>query len=154
LVKAISSVLFCAWAYRLTRIALGVVFIAAGALKLSDVSGFAQTIGQFGLVPLPLVTFTAIFLPVLEVVAGIGLLFDVKGSLTAIAIMLAMFLVILWLGIVRDLEIDCGCFSREEQDAKDSLAQAFYRDILFAGMAMYLYLWRWRRGATRIRQPD
>ena len=91
----------------------------------------------------------ALGLPALEVVAGVGLILDFKGSLSVVAALLVMFAVVLWFGALQGLDIDCGCFSSSDLAEHDSLRQALYRDLIMLAMAAYLYLWRWRRRGSR-----
>jgi len=74
-----------------------------------------------------------------------GLIFAVRGSLSLILGLLLFILTVLWYGILKDLHIDCGCFSPEELQAQAGLWQAFYRDLTLIGGAIYLYLSRWVR---------
>ena len=133
------------WSYRLLRFALGGLFIYSGAVKLADVKGFAAMISQYQLVPDQLLAPVAFGLPAIELAAGLCLLFEVPGALSAISGMLLMFITILWYGILKDLDIDCGCFSTEELTGHDSLRQALYRDFVMVFVCGYLYLFRYRR---------
>lgn len=128
--------------YLILRLILGGLFVYAGILKISDPKAFAKVISQYNLVPESLLIIVAFGLPLLEIIAGAGLIFDIKGSLTAISAMIIMFIVVLWYGILNNLEIDCGCFSLEEQKTHDSLREAFYRDWVMLAGAMYLYFYR------------
>jgi uncharacterized membrane protein YphA (DoxX/SURF4 family) len=130
------------WAYRILRIIIGGVFVFSGALKIVDVKGFARMISQYELVPEQFLAPVAYGLPVFELVAGIGLIFDIPGALTAISGMLLMFIGILWYGILKNLDIDCGCFSTEELKGQDSLRKALYRDIVMVAICGYFYLYR------------
>ncbi len=47
-----------------------------------------------------------------------------------------MFIVVLWYGILNNLDIDCGCFSIDEQKTHDSLKEAFHRDWAMLGGAI------------------
>jgi len=129
------------WSYLLLRIAIGGIFIYSGAVKLLDVKGFARMISLYDLVPELLLAAVAIGLPSLELVAGIGILFEIPGALSAIFAMLLMFCSILWYGILKDLDIDCGCFSTAELKGQDSLRQALYRDFVMIAVCCYLYLY-------------
>jgi uncharacterized membrane protein YphA (DoxX/SURF4 family) len=71
-----------AWTYKLTRLILGCIFICAGSTKLLEPKTFTVLIEAYGIVPESLLMPVAIFLPALEVVAGIGLLFDIRGTLS------------------------------------------------------------------------
>src|SRR5512136_738352 len=64
------------WAYRILRITIGGVFVYAGAIKVMDVKGFARMVSQYGLVPDPFLAPVAWGLPVLELLAGLGLVFE------------------------------------------------------------------------------
>lgn len=133
------------WSYRLLRIVLGGIFIYSGAVKLMDVKGFARMISLYDLVPDQFLAPLAIGLPTVELIAGIGLLFEVPGALSAIFGMLLMFCTILWYGILKDLDIDCGCFSTEELAEQNSLRHALYRDFIMIAVCCYLYLYRFLR---------
>lgn len=133
------------WSYHLLRFALGGLFIYSGAVKLADVEGFAAMVSQYQLVPDRLLAPVAYGLPAIELVAGLGLLFELPGALSAITGMLFMFITILWYGILKDLDIDCGCFSTEELKGHDSLRQALYRDFVMVAVCGYLYLFRYLR---------
>lgn len=141
------------WSYRILRIAIAGVFIYSGALKLADVKGFANLVSQYQLVPEQLLAPVAFGLPAIELLAGIALLFEVPAALSAIFGMLLMFIFILWYGILKDLDIDCGCFSTEEIKGQDSLRLALYRDFAMVAVCLYLYTYRFlreRRGAAGI----
>jgi len=130
------------WPYRFVRWIIGVVFVWAGAVKLADPKGFAEIVSSYHLVPAPLLVPVAIGLPALEVLAGLGLMFDFRGSLSTIVALLLLFVGVLWFGILKDLHIDCGCFSSAELAEHDTLREAMYRDIAMIAAAGYLFWWR------------
>ena len=133
--------------YKIMRWILGGVFIYAGSLKLLAPEAFAALVGAYGIVPDGLLMFMAIILPALEVAAGIGLLFDIEGSLMAIAGLLVLFIAILGYGIWIGLDVDCGCFGPNdpEADAFHGLRQSFYRDlVMLAGIVFIFGLRRYR----------
>lgn len=131
------------WTYRVIRIGLALLFLYGGLTKLADPKAFARVISDYNLVPEGMLAVVAIGLPLLETVAGLGLVFDRRGSLGAIAGMLALFLFVLWYGILMDLSIDCGCFGFEELEGQKSLWSAFYRDLFLLGFVVpFLYLSR------------
>jgi uncharacterized membrane protein YphA (DoxX/SURF4 family) len=131
------------WLYCATRVLLGGIFIWAGGVKLINPRAFARTLSGWGLVPDELLVPVAIGLPVIEILAGLGLVFDIRGSLKAILGLLLMFLAVLGYGIMSNLNVDCGCFSAEELHAHSSLRIAFLRDLGLLGMAGYLLVWHW-----------
>ena len=132
------------WIYKLTRWILGCVFICAGSIKLLEPKTFVVLIEAYGIVPESLLMPMAIFLPALEVVAGIGLLFDIGGSLSVIAGLLGLFIAILGYGIWIGLDIDCGCFGPEdpESEAFHSLRISLYRDLIMLAGVAFLCGWR------------
>lgn len=133
------------WSYRLVRLLLAAVFIWAGATKLMDPRAFARLISGYGLVPESMLVPVAVGLPILELAAGIGLIFDVRGALSGITGLIALFLSVLGFGIFNNLDVDCGCFSLEELKARDGLWTAFCRDVGLLSMALYLFLRRTAR---------
>jgi len=142
----IGRLLSSLWLYRGVRIALSVLFIYGGVVKLLDPHAFARTLSAYDLVPDPLLPVVAIGLPVVELLAGLALVFDLKGSLATIAGLFVLFLAVLGYGILQNLDVDCGCFGAEELSKREGLRLAFYRDLALAGIVVpYLYVSRWMR---------
>lgn len=131
------------WIYRIIRWTLAGVFIWAGAVKLMAPKDFAKVIASYNLAPDYMLAPLAIGLPMLEIIAGIGLIFDIAFTLETVTGLLGLFIVVLWFGILKGLDIDCGCFSPNELKHHDELRRALYRDIVFMAMAVYLFVHRW-----------
>lgn len=134
------------WLHLLLRLALGGIFVYAGAVKLLDVRGFAVLISQYNLAPEWALGPLAVGLPILELAAGLGLLLDLRGSLTIVTALLLFFCGVLWFGVLQGLSVDCGCFSAEEHSAHDGLRQALVRDLVMLAAAAFLY---WHKRAHR-----
>lgn len=132
--------------YVVVRVGLAILFIYAGTIKLWDPKAFARIISHYGLVPEPLLPVVAIGLPVAEVLFGLALLFNLGAGLYGISGLVLLFVCVLGYGVHNDMNIDCGCFGPEELAAKNSLAHAFYRDLVFAGVVAFLF---WSRSARR-----
>lgn len=130
------------WPYRVVRIGLGLVFVAAGGIKLSDPKTFARVLSEWNLVSEGLLPVAAVGLPGLEFLAGWALVFDVRGSLETVSGMIVVFLGLLYYGILADLDIDCGCFTIDDLRGHATLWQAFYRDLGLLGTALFLFLCR------------
>jgi uncharacterized membrane protein YphA (DoxX/SURF4 family) len=143
-----SAVLLSPKLYLLVRIVLGLVFIYAGAAKLIDPKAFAKIIAQYDILPESLLAPFAVGLPAVELLAGIGLIFNVRGSFALIASLLVIFVLVLGYGVLNNMDIDCGCFSSEEINARNSLKEALFRDLLMIGAACYIYIYRRIKGAT------
>lgn len=136
------------WLYHGLRLSLACVFIYAGFIKLLDPRAFAHAIAQYDLIPEGLLPLVAVGLPALELLAGLGLIFEVRGSLTIIAILLLLFLVVLGYAVWHNLDIDCGCFTADELDAQRSVKIAFWRDLIMIGATLFIY-WRQRSRAPQ-----
>ena len=132
------------WIYKLTRWILGAVFIYAGSTKLMEPRTFSVLIEAYGIVPESLLLPVAIGLPFLEVIAGFGLLFDIRGSLALITGLLVLFMVILGYGIWMGLDVDCGCFGPEDPEAEafHGLRVSLFRDLVMMAGVIFIYGWR------------
>lgn len=138
------QVMSYSWPYRLIRIALACLFIYGGSVKLFAPKAFAATISNYNLVPDLLLPVVAIGLPLVEIIAGLALLFDRLWGLHLTSGLLVLFVFVLGYGVLGDLNVDCGCFSTEELDKQAGLRMAFYRDLILIGLvAPYLYLSRY-----------
>ncbi len=135
------------WSYLLARLALAGVFIAAGASKLGQVQDFAVVISGYGLAPQWALTPLAVGLPVLEIVAGLALIADLKGSLAVLTGLTLMFMAVLWHGVSMGLNIDCGCYAPgdPEAEAYHGLEQALLRDAGLLALALWCYWLRYKR---------
>ncbi len=136
--------------YTLSRWILGGIFIYAGSLKLLAPETLAVLIEAYGLVPESLLVPVSIALPALEVAAGMGLIFDIKGSLSMIAGLLALFIAILGYGIWMGLDVDCGCFGPDDPEAAafHGLRLSLYRDLIMMAGIAFIYGWRRYRAIT------
>ena len=145
------KIVFSIWPYRGVRIILAVIFLWAGVVKILDPDSFAIILEAYELLPNSWIMPVAVGLPALEILAAIGLLFDLRGSLVVVTGLLVLFLAILSYGIWLGLDIDCGCFGPgdPEGEAYKGLRPALYRDIVLLAGVAYLYVWRLRRSSSR-----
>ncbi len=135
------------WFYLFVRLAIALMFIYAGSLKLVDPKAFARIISHYDLLPEPLLPVVAIGLPAIEVLAGLALMFNMPAGLYGITGLLLLFVTILGYGVLNELDIDCGCFGPEELASRAGLAHAFYRDLVVMGAVAYLH---WYRRTQRV----
>jgi uncharacterized protein YjeT (DUF2065 family) len=145
---------FCVCLYHLLRLALGCLFVYAGLIKLLDPRAFAHAIAQFDLAPDQLLPVLAVGLPALELLAGVGLMFEVRGSLGVISGLLGLFLLALSYGVWMEMDIDCGCFTVEEVNAQTSVKTALVRDLFMAAALGFLFWWRRRTGRASNLNPE
>ncbi len=131
--------------YNLLRFSLGIIFLYSGISKMIEPEVFAVLIESYGILPEILVFPTSVLLIIMEIIAGAGLLFEIKWSLELLTGLLLLFIGVLTYGIILGLDIDCGCFGKEEPEYKayHGLRTALYRDIIMIAGIIYLYIWRY-----------
>jgi putative oxidoreductase len=98
----------------LVRIVLGALFVFAGATKAYDPGAFAIEIQRYNLLPWLPGALVSVYLPWLEIVAGMLLIvkkFE-QGTLLLISCLLLVFTFALASATFRGLDIDCGCFGK------------------------------------------
>ena len=126
----------------IARIALGLIFLAAGGLKIAHASDLAATITAFGFgLPPVLVAIAAIALPPFEVLLGVYL---IGGWLLPATSVVASALLALFIGVVasvvaRGLNVSCGCFG--SADTAPATWWTVVRDAVFLIPAIYLVWW-------------
>jgi len=132
--------------YKILKYFIAGVFIYSGITKLFALNEFAVIISAYGLIPESLTYMAAFVLSVAEVLAGILLIFDIKGGLSGITVMLILFIFVLIYGIHLGLNADCGCFGADDPEGKafSGLKAALIKDFIFLGIIAYLYWWRYK----------
>jgi putative oxidoreductase len=100
------------WLTLRVQIALGVIFVAAALTKIVDPPSFAHMIYNYRIVPAALVNISALLLPWVELMAGLGLVLGIwkSTSRTIIGALLVVFITAIALNLTRGNAIDCGCF--------------------------------------------
>lgn len=94
------------------RILIGGIFIYTAGPKLLRPDEFARLVNGYRLLHPDLVNLAGITLPWVELVAGVFLVIGLlpRSSALVIAGLLMLFMGAGLLGILRGLDIDCGCF--------------------------------------------
>jgi Predicted membrane protein len=138
----IISILLC-------RLVLAVVFIYAGIQKFLQPDVFFEEIEAYRLLPNAVAYFCAYFLPPLEIVVGIGILFraTMKWSALLIIVLNVVFIFAILSAWIRGLDIDCGCFGEsDELIANYSIyyAKIIMRDFLFIIMGAVIFSYKHR----------
>jgi uncharacterized membrane protein YphA (DoxX/SURF4 family) len=137
-----APLVFSARTYVVLRWMLCMVFLGSGFIKLMDLKAFATLIGDFGLLPERFHFPAALFFALAEMIAGSALVFDIRGSLGALAGLLLFFMGVLGYGVFMGFDMDCGCFGPSGIALFSGLEGSLYRDALFMAVIGYLYLWR------------
>jgi len=111
------------WLLLLFRVIVGGVFIWAGALKIADPLGFAQSIKNYQVVSPPLALLIAVVLPWVEVLSGAFLIIGVfkRSSALLISLLLIGFIGLVAFALARGIDTSCGCFGSLSRRADLSL---------------------------------
>lgn len=94
------------------RILLSGVFLLSGFMKVGDPLNFADRIHSFQILPDWAIHTVALGLPILEILIGVSIFIArFRGpALLSSIFLLILFSVGLLQGLIRGLEINCGCF--------------------------------------------
>jgi len=135
------------------RIVLGVVLLVAGALKITDLGQSAVAVKAYRLFPEPIqAEIVGYALPPLEMLLGTLLILGLftRVAATGAAVLMVAFTIGIISVWVRDISIDCGCFTAG--GALDSPVNPYdygreiLRDVLLLFVAAWLIVWprtRW-----------
>jgi len=122
-------------------LAVGVLFIVAGADKLRAPQDFADSIAGFAILPTTLVSLPALGLPPFEIACGALMLARRTCRVAALGLMLLsiMFFAALVSALARGLTLDCGCFGVGAPSRPRMWAESGLNILLFGG-ALIVYL--------------
>ena len=111
-----SSLLEHPWLTIRVQLAIGAIFVAAAIPKIADPPSFAHMIYNYRLVPGGLLNLAALWLPWVELLAGLALIVGVwrRGAALVIGLLLLTFIAAVAINLVRGHAIDCGCFDVRE----------------------------------------
>ena len=131
---------------------LGLAFLYASYHKIVSPAHFAKIIYGYYLFPDASINIIAIFLPFLELFAGLALILGVYPRSAALIIngMLLGFIVALGINLVRGQQFDCGCFAVGETGYTYTTGHLLIRDIIFFGLGLQvLFYGNYRRWCLR-----
>lgn len=135
---------------RVLAVALGGLFVYAGAIKIGDPGVLLADIEGYRLLPYPAAWVAALFLPPFEILCGIALWVPSWRRTAALILgaLMAAFTVALVSAWVRGLDISCGCFGKAESGESSNLGLLVLRDLaILAGLLMVWKLGDRRQGA-------
>ena len=97
---------------RVARIAMGLIFLGTGLLKLSNLQGFVDSLMGFGIFPDGWIPLLTLMVPLLEVGCGVLLII---GRGTGVGLLAGMMLLLGFSGVlvlarIQGIVVDCGCF--------------------------------------------
>ena len=144
-----SALLQNRWLSLAIRVSLGAVFVYSSWPKVFDPPAFAHLLWNYDLLPSFLINPIAIVLPWLELLAGVALIAGYwrRGAALMIGMMLAAFILALSIDLVRDIPVECGCFSvtpteRTHAELLAAMRLDILRDLGMLAMAFQVLLSR------------
>jgi putative oxidoreductase len=128
------------WFVLALRIALGIVFLAAGGLKVGHADVFASEIAGFQLLWHPLIAPLALLLPFLELMIGVYLVLGLFTRFAAwfAAAEMALFAGAIAAAVLRGISTSCGCFG--PSDTATTSWPEVGRDLGFAAAGIIIAL--------------
>lgn len=120
------------------RLYLGGLFIYASVYKIQYPAEFAEVIAGYQMIPYWLVNPMAVFMPWVELMAGVLLVAGVrsKSAVLAIGVMLLLFTMALGYVLIADIPIGCGCFTSLEEEVS---WRTVVRDLTWLAMAAHIF---------------
>jgi uncharacterized membrane protein YphA (DoxX/SURF4 family) len=100
------------WLVTAGRLVLGGVWLAAGALKITDLDASVRAVRAYRLLPEIAAQVVGAGLPVVEILLGLLLVVGacVRAAAAVSALLMLAFVVGIAAAWARGLRIDCGCF--------------------------------------------
>jgi len=132
----------------LLALAFGGLFIYAGLMKAWRPMIFLDDVRSFAILPDPYAALVALFLPWLEILAGLAVVTDVlrRGGLLLLNASLGVFLAAILLAWARGTDIRCGCFG-DSGGATSNYVELVVRDVVLLVVGLFL-AWACRRDCT------
>ena len=137
-------------AWRIVGLLVGAVFVFAGLTKIVDVQpfrfldpmDFARDIDNYKILPWPVSVQLALYLPWLEIICGLALIFRrlYSGALALLLALLLVFIGASFAAKARGIDITCGCFGH----VSDQLSFTWHMVLDLTIFAAIVALWRAR----------
>ena len=104
--------------WRLLDFIVAGIFIYAGAIKVLSPVRFASDIDNYKMLPWAIAVRFAFYLPWLEILCGLGLIFRFlyRGGLIILTGLTFIFIGTSVIAKARGLDITCGCFGHVSKD--------------------------------------
>jgi uncharacterized membrane protein YphA (DoxX/SURF4 family) len=130
----------------LARLVTGVVWIWAGAAKLTEPYAAVLAVRAYQILPPGIAELVGHLLPVLEIVVGVSLVLGVltRGAAVVSALLFVAFIIGISSAWARGLQIDCGCFGGGgfDPDAASRYPWEIARDTALLLASVFLVLVR------------
>ncbi len=121
------------------RLYLGIIFLLACYHKILHPYDFAVDIATYDILPLSLVNLMAITLPWIELSAGLLVILGLesRAGVLAMAGMMVVFCIAIYVALSKGLNMGCGCFASSEAEAAISW-KTLMRDLGWLIMCVYV----------------
>lgn len=152
MIKPIRNALQNDWLELVSRWILGLTFIYASYNKILFPADFAKIIYGYDLFPHALINLIAIILPFLQLVAAVALISGIypRSAVAIINILLAAFIILLSINLIRGHEFNCGCFALQNSDNNVSSQTTIARDFIYLALGLQVFFYhRHRRWCLR-----
>jgi putative oxidoreductase len=108
----VKSFLFHKYLVLAVRLFFGGVFIIASIEKIAYPETFAISVEAYKVLPISFINIFSLVIPWMELLCGVFLLGGVflRASASLLTLFLGMFTVAILSAMMRQLNIDCGCF--------------------------------------------
>lgn len=132
------------WLELAGRWILGLTFIYASYHKILFPADFAKIIYGYDLFPNALINLIALILPFVELVAGLALISGVYPRSAALVVnaLLAAFIILLSINLIRGHEFDCGCFAADNSGSTAATAFTLLRDFIYFALGWQIFCFR------------
>jgi len=127
---------------KIARVSIAIVLLFAGGIKMLDFEKSIMAVGSYQIVNPDLARVFGTFLPVIEVMLGLAILFKILHPVTnyLAALLMLVFILIIVSVWVRGLSIDCGCFGGGGELPEEGKVLRYSidiaRDFLFMALAL------------------
>jgi uncharacterized membrane protein YphA (DoxX/SURF4 family) len=131
------------YAFALSRLFLGVIFVYASYDKIIHPVPFAEIVYNYQILPDVLVNPASLFLPWIELLVGLSLILGIwlPGAVLICNLLLMVFFSTLVFNMARGLDIDCGCFTvTAGSSSSGHMAWYLLRDGFFLLVALFLFV--------------
>ena len=129
------------WLQAGLQIAVGLVFVYSGAAKIFDLPGLADSLRNYRLLPEALIPALAIWLPWLELFAGLAVLTGYlrRGGALLLCALLGGFTLAVALSMARGIDITCGCSLPLSLSTRIGFGK-FIENVLWLGATACIFL--------------
>lgn len=123
------------------RVFLGTVFLMSALTKLAAPREFVHVVERYRILPPSMVAFVAWTLSLAELAIALMLFggYSAKPAAIAATVMLAMFMVVVGVAMIRRQDLQCGCFGLLYQERVGWGTQV--RDGLLVALSLIVLLW-------------